>query len=208
MEEDAAICTFHFLGPETSWPTTPPENYEGMEAAIDAWWTGIKDFFPASTKLVELRWYRKAAAAEHWGPPGRVTTRNVAGGQASAAPPQCALVVTEFTGVQESQAGRTVRHWGRFYLPAVGTGVLVSDGTLTAASQDTILAATTTMYEAWIDSGLKPTVRATNVGSGTGDSFVPIEELRVDNVIDTQRRRKWDTITRRVTADLSAYWGS
>lgn len=203
------MCTFHFITPDETWPDTPPENYENAETAFDTWWGDLDTMYTPSTKLVEYRWYRKAVSASLWGPPGRVTPRNLPGvTTGSAAPPQCALAVTEFTDVQEREAGRTIRHWGRFYLPAVASTILNTDGSLLNTWADWVADKTDTLYTTLATTvRLLPCVRTTGVTTGGLGSHVPVREIRVNNVIDTQRSRKWDTITHQANRDLPDYWG-
>jgi hypothetical protein len=117
-------------------------------------------------------------------------------------PPQVSCVVTEFTDLQETVSGRQQRHWGRFYLPTVSTTVLQADGTLTAGAQDTILQQSLDLYNEFSEGGLIPIVRTTNVGPNNLPVLAPVLELRVDDVLDIQRRRRYESVGRRVTGTL------
>jgi hypothetical protein len=205
-EEDDAMCTFHFYSDAAVWPDAAPLNYETAETVLDQWWNSLKSSYLPYVTLKEYRWYREDDLEPPWGPPARVTGKNLPGTVNIAQPqlpPQVALSVTEWTDLEERQAGRTVRHWGRFYLPAPSTAESDADGTVVAAFQDKVLAATDTMYAGMTAAGLRPAVPITGWG-GTSipdSGWAAVKEVRVDDLWDTIRRRKYETVTRRVKAD-------
>jgi hypothetical protein len=204
MPEDVAINVFHFLS-GTPWPTTPPSNYEEAEQAFDDYWAALKTpgRIPERLRISEYRWYREDDDTLPWGPPARVTARSLAGTTGVVMlPPQVSCVVTEYTGLQETVLGRQQRHWGRFYLPVPGEGSLQADGTLGVSTQDLILAQSVILYDRWSAAGLIPIVRTTNVGTGNLPVLAEVVELRVDDVLDIQRRRRYESVGRRVTAAL------
>lgn len=205
-EEDLAMCTFNFYAAAASWPSTAPNRYEEAEIVLNDFWTAIRGLYKDSIKLQEYRWYREDDLEPPWGPPARVTGKNVAGGDSSASkqlPPQVALAVTEWTGLEERQAGRTVRHWGRFYLPAMSDFALAADGTVASASQTNVANAVDTMYAGMTACGLVPAVRITGWGGTTlpDSGWAPVKEIRVDNLWDTIRRRRYETVTSRLVRD-------
>ncbi len=205
MPEDVAINVFHMQSGDP-WPLASPQNYEECEDAYDDFWTQLKDAFiaPGGVKISEYRWYREDDDTLPWGPPARVTARNLPGsGAVAMLPPQVSCVVTEFTNLQETVNGRFHNHWGRFYLPVPGRDSLKQDGTLTVTAQDKILSEAVILYNRWIAAGLIPVVHTTNVGPNNVPVRAVIEELRVDDVLDIQRRRRYESVGRRVVAAVT-----
>lgn len=198
------MTTHHWYSDAASWPDAAPLNYESAETVLDTWWNAIKGRMPILTKLAEYRWYREDDLEPPWGPPARVTGRSIAGTDSTyALPPQCAVAVTERTGLEEREEGRTVRHWGRFYLPALGINSITQDGTLSSAAVTDIANATDVMYAGMTACGLRPAVRITGWGgSSLPDSgWAPVKEIAVDNLVDTIRRRRYETVTLREVRD-------
>lgn len=202
------MTTHHFYSEAAQWPDVAPLNYETAETVTDAWWDTVSTFYNSNTKVQEYRWYREDDLIPPWGAPARVTSKNIPGKQAGTnpmLPPQVALCVTEYTGYQERQAGRDVRHWGRFYLPAMGEGSSTPDGAVELPTQTAIADATDTWYAGLTAAGLVPSVRITGWGGTVAQSgWVPVQEIRVDDIWDTIRRRKWESPRNREIRDTFA----
>jgi hypothetical protein len=102
------------------------------------------------------------------------------------------------------------RHWGRFYVPGIATSKLQNDGTLLSATQTVVANATETFYEAinampdvqntvWGRTGV---ALADILGEGTDLTIPhawPVTSIRVDEILDVQRRRRWESVTNRIT---------
>jgi hypothetical protein len=113
-----------------------------------------------------------------------VSTPSIAGTSAVAGMPnQCAVVVTLETGVP----GRSNR--GRAYLPPVNVG-LINAGTvqLSSATCTTLANAFASMLTALHDDSSPNGVPA--VASALKGAIRDITAVRVDSIIDTQRRRR------------------
>ena len=203
--EDDAMTTHHFYCPDATWPDAAPANYETAETVMTQMWNTIKPYYTSYIKLREFRWYREDDLNPPWGPPARVTAVSLPGTSAGDKnlPPQVAIAVTEYTGLQERQGGRTVRHWGRFYLPAPGATALELDGRLGNNLQPVIANAVDTAYAGMIAAHLEPAVRITGWGGEAlpQSGWAPVKEIRVDNLFDTIRRRRYETVTLRETRD-------
>lgn len=206
--QDRDMCTFHFLNltggvPDASWTTA---DYTTVETAFDTYWTSIKTLFVAETKLVEYLWRADGPAFRPHGtslaPTQRITTRTVAGTDASGSPlpPQCAMSVTEVTassyevsgvGVPGSEpgTGRTQRRnrWGRFYLPAMGTAA-TTDGRFLVSACSSIANATHNFYNACVAAQLVPVMYSPTTGSAFS-----ILEVHVDDIVDVIRSRRYVT---------------
>lgn len=128
---------------------------------------------------------------------GASTAAAVAGTGISPSPPQCALVASLLTGF----SGRSNR--GRIYLPYTGGGVAATG----RASKDPGQVATTVAN--WLSlvrtRSLGATATLPIVHGVNGNGF-PITAVRVDNVVDTQRRRR-DKITATATGNAGLVVG-
>lgn len=144
--------------------------------------------------LDSVRVYFHASPAADAGVIGQSTTASTAGSGSVSSPPQIAIVATLRTGI----AGR--RNRGRVYVP--GSAGTDSNGNATTATIQGVslsianflsLAATRPLN----GGTLRPVVR-----SATGGYYTPISAVTVDNVLDTQRRRR-ENIIATITASNS-----
>lgn len=200
------MTTHTFYCADDTWPDAAPANYETAESVTDTFWNAVKPFYRDYVKLQEYRWYREDDLAPPWGPPARVTGRNLPGTVSAAMaqlPPQVAVAVTERTGLEERQAGRTVRHWGRFYMPAPSVNALGDDGKITPGFVNALAAAVDTWYAGMEAAHLSPAVRITGWGGTTipQSGWAPVKEIAVDDLFDTIRRRRYETVTLRNVKD-------
>jgi hypothetical protein len=100
---------------------------------------------------------------------------------AAQLPDQCALVVSLLTGIP----GRTKR--GRLYLPPMSAGLMNGNGQLSSATCTTVAAAMAAFFNGIRTSanGAQPVVASATAGTKT-----PLTSVRVDSIVDTQRRRR------------------
>lgn len=198
--EDHALCTFHLLNrtaglPDATWTTA---DYTTAEGLFDAYWTAIKDRYPAfGPVLAEYQWRPDGPAFKPFGaslqPTLRTTARSVAGTSTGDAmlPPQAAITVTEvipstFTVEDVEGVGTQVRNrWGRFYLPAPGSTSL-ADGRIAAATLTDIADATKTLYDGLVAADLLPVVYSPTTGHAWS-----VAEVHVDDVWDVIRSRRY-----------------
>jgi hypothetical protein len=175
-----------------------------------------------NVELYELRFYR---GYDGDGSPGAVDyVKTYAGrdGEApgSMTPPQVACTVTEITDSR--------RHWGRFYIPGISadSSVLADDGTLLTTKVTQVATVAETMYEAWgamanhtpvvwgrrtasIEYAAVAPPRwrpswypSSSVAVGEPTAF-SVQAIRVDEILDIQRRRRWEATQTRVTRQLA-----
>lgn len=99
-----------------------------------------------------------------------------------ALPNQCAVVVTLETGTP----GRS--HRGRAYLPPVNINALRQDGQLLSSACTQLANSFASMLKALHDDPA-PVGRPV-VASATKGSMTTVNQVRVDSIVDTQRRRR------------------
>jgi hypothetical protein len=188
--EDAAVTSHDFNGAD--WDGTA---LAAVAARIVTWWTVIKPRFPTQTSLLELRVYN---GYDGDGSPGQVDmihSFNLPGtGGGNQLPPQCACSVTE-----ELYEPHLRRHWGRFYLPNMAVGTVGSDGRFLLSVIEDVATATQAWYNGMKADGRDPIVWVSAAGGGIAE----IDGIRVDDIVDIQRRRRWDTFANRVLRDLT-----
>lgn len=175
-----------------------------------AWktWMQTTDCFSNAVRLRELRLYPigpdgRAVAAPPFaaGSPAVLTYKSTyPTGVVSTAllPPQ----LTVAASLRTPQVGRRGR--GRMFGPALGAGQ-VSQGTLQSTPKTALLAAYVALLEALAggsspenDQWLRPSV----IGA-PWSSYATINEVRVDNIVDTQRRRRRSAISTWSSASVS-----
>jgi hypothetical protein len=187
-EEDVMVCTFDFAQGVEVFPTSPPNDFVTAEQHLDQWWIDMRALYPDTIVLSGYRWYREDDETPPWGPPHRVTVKNIPGTSTGPSlPPQVAVTVTERTGPPK-------KHWGRFYLPSPSTDALLQDGRISQPFRDTVAEATRDMYDALSNIGLSGVVRQTFQGLPVRTE---ISEVAVDDIFDVIRRRRYEVVLER-----------
>lgn len=179
---DVAVLHQYFWG-------ATADHEAAIEARLDTWWGAIKSLFTDDTALWEYRWYFAGDPPPFppadWGASDRRTARDVGGtATGNPLPPQCAVVVTKVLPAPFS------RNQGRFYLPNPAVSQVDGDGRLASSAVTTIADATKTLYDGCETDGYHPIIIARH--EGVNAVYYPTK-IRVDNDIDTQRRRGHDT---------------
>jgi len=217
--QDLDMCTFHFLkltsgNPDNSWVTS---DYTTVEGAFDTAWTTLASSYPPELKLASYIWRADGPGFKPHGgslsPTLRITPKSIAGsGTASAAlPPQCAMSVTEVTEAHYTAfgvgvpghtpgTGRTqVRNrWGRFYLPPMAP-VNLTDGRWSSGACTLTANNIQTFYNACVAAHLVPVMYSPT----TGNSW-SIIEIRVDDIVDVIRSRRYVTPITRAPKAINA----
>lgn len=217
--DDRALTTHDFMIDDATWPDAGgglTHNYATAEGDFITFWNGMQadGATGALIKPVEFRWYRQDAPVLPWGDPARVLlspTVNSSANTVATCPPQVACSVTEMTVSR--------KHWGRFYLPSPPAAKLAADGSFTGSMVNGTSARIETLYDSWNTRGLTPIVLGSvkanyNLAllpptSYLGEEFTkyigknltesrllvgyPITGLRVDDVPDIIRRRRFET---------------
>jgi len=169
---------------------TASELLAAMATAHDAFlasaatgFTTIKAMFASeiSWQTITVRPYNASTGAPTALPTTAAYLTSGTGGQ--SLPYQCAVVVTLWNG-------RTMgkRRYNRFYLPPMVITVVSTHGQLATTPPADLC----TAFKAMDDSllGNTPHAVSSNYFSNAGHDVQGLDEVRVDNVVDTQRRRR------------------
>ncbi len=179
-----------------------------VEARWDTFYAACKTSVMPYSVLTELRWYDGWPLADPPVPPIRTVSRSVAGtsGAAAGLPPQCCINCTLETVSR--------RHWGRFAIGAIAaTSVIDANGLLTVGVRGSIATALDTFLEGCSTDGAAAVVYRRprysydsshhRVSLLEPPTYRPVIRTRVDDVIDIQRRRRYEHTTNRSINDLS-----
>lgn len=172
----------------------PAGEVETTPGGLNIWAEQVAEYLEAATIAGPLGLLSSSAAITdvrtyYYPGPGSAAAAGAAaldtprvGSSVINKPAQCCAVVTLLTGL----AGR--RYRGRFYWPWLGTGYQGStlQGILTTGTA-TDFAAMLNAMGAEVDS---PVDLLPQVYSRAGDFLTPVSQVRVDNIVDTQRRRR------------------
>lgn len=183
---------FWTIGFSTNQPAALSEAQRATwtQSAVQAFesnfWTPSKGLYTTATDYRTGTWYG-------YGIDGLLNSQNTyslsapnAGtGVASGQPPQSAHVCTLAT----AQPGRSGR--GRIYLPGLAGGQLTVDGMLPDATALTLAQRIRAFIVAV--NALQPEIKV-QVHSETKQALYAVTQVRVGNIVDTQRRRR-DALT-------------
>jgi hypothetical protein len=220
--EDVAVTTHDFH--KDSGDHTDSEC-DTIAAAYAAFWAALcvssagSGLINTGTTLTELRFYKGYDGDGSPGAVDYVKTYSSAGlNVGSMCPPQVSCTVTELTDSR--------RHWGRFYLPGITSNALNPDGTLKSTIVTSVANAAENFYEAvGAMAGTTPVVWGRKTSSisylavapprwrpswvfpsssvSVGDPIaMAVQSIRVDEILDIQRRRRWESTLNRVTRVL------
>lgn len=188
-QEDPAVITMHFTSATTG--LLNDTIRQACETAFVTWWTGYKTTVPPYTVLDEFRWYDQQV----WPTPSpllRVSDITNAPGTApeNAPPPQLAVSVT----LQTSSRAR----WGRFYMPGLTSQSYTNpSGRLLTTRVDAIASGAKTFLDACKTAGAIPNVWSPRGGTGppafAAGTALPVSALRVDDIMDIVRSRRWQS---------------
>ena len=162
------------------------EDFELIEGRFDDFYAALAGFFGSGTKLTGYRWYKLDPDGDGTtGESIRFTERDTTmTSSVTMTAPQVACSVTQITYSR--------RRWGRFYLPFVSreniSGGRYSDGTVSAvanAAED---------LEQPVEDSWFSIVYSKNLPYA-----LPVQGVRVDNIPDIIRSRRWRAATKRET---------
>ena len=188
--QDVAICTWHLDSGGDFWTATSAAS---VEALFDTFFNAVKANWQTYMTLDQYRWYVLDDSGQTDGLGAwRITDKNIVGTASGAPPPmppQVAMTVTE------KSASR--RRWGRFYLP-VGCVTLTSSGRWGSGIIDTVADAAEILYNA-IRADTSDSLPNKNVVTKVrlDGSYEIVNSIQVDDLVDIQRRRRWDTAATR-----------
>lgn len=195
---------------QTYWDfgTSAADPEGAAETAYDTLWTNLKVYSPGWVRLSSYRWYGNDETPDFREPgvPFRITSRSVAGtGTGNNLPPQLAVVVTK------RLAAAYHKHHGRSYFPISVASTLEADGRVANAVVDAIALRHKNFLNDCVTAGLQPIVcgvvglsLASILGaSATTRWAYDVEDLRVDDTFDTQRRRGYDSFAYEKVEDVN-----
>ncbi len=185
---DDAVTTHHFIklvsgAPNATWVEA---DFTGAEAALLAFWNGIKDNYQDAYVYKQVRWYRVGPGIALSGAPVRVIDPNVSGTQSNASmPPQVAVSVTERTSDAKS--------WGRFYLPPPSiVGSITNGSRLSALFQADVADNADTMYESFVTNNTPAVVYSAATATRPTARALGVGMVQVDDLFDVIRSRRWN----------------
>lgn len=216
--EDVAVTTHDLWQDADTWTDGQCDT---VAAAFNTFWTTIKaTMISTSCKLSELRFYKGYDGDGSPGAVDYIKTYSSAGTAGISCPPQVACTVTELTDSR--------RHWGRFYIPGISINLLDVDGSLTSSGVTAVANAAKTMYNAWgamsgpvtpivwsrsshpieYAAAAAPRWRGSFVTGGAGHVWGPanavsVQAIRVDEILDVQRPRRYESTQIRNTQQLA-----
>lgn len=197
--EDVAVTTHDFYAPDAGDFTDA--WMDAIAAQYGTFWQGLLtgSWLSSRCTLKELRFYDDYNGDGTPGTVDRVVPMTQTAGSLQMVPPQIACSITELLGPGSR------RHWGRFYLPGMSQNALDADGAWAPTFVTAVANGADTLYDAWTTVDYYPGVW---VGSGTlfptppGDC-APVREIRVDNIPDVIRRRRYEAVTQRETRAIT-----
>jgi hypothetical protein len=187
--EDVAVTTHDF------WRDPDPnEAYaDTVAAAFHGAWVDIGASIPSQVSLKELRFYFGYNFDRTPGEVDYIKSYSVPGLNTSGMlPPQCSCSVTEMV----TTGGLSRRHWGRFYLPGLAKDRVTADGRWTSIGVNDVADAYEVMYDTLRDGTNGPVVGHLTPTVGAHSM---VDSIRVDDIVDIIRRRRWDAVGLRVT---------
>lgn len=190
--EDVAVTSHDFWAPNVS---DFNESWMSAIASAMSAFYGENDpaLFSDKCTLQEMRFYDDYNGDRTPGDVDKVIAIGNAGSAAGVMlPPQIACSVTE-RGEQTPK-----RHWGRFYLPGIPGAWLDVDGTIHSTVQAGLVTKLGELYSAWTTSDYYPVVWS--ILSPGPPGATKVEIIQVDEILDVIRRRRYESVTRRLTA--------
>lgn len=164
-------------------------SYEAVEELYDDFFLAITNYLATNTYIRGYRWSQWKDGFTGTDPSFRFASRSQARGTSgSLLPPQVSCAVTEETDIR--------RRWGRFYLPFIAATVNDS-GRFSTTMCDAVGAAAVTLLE-----GVESEWRHVTVSS-LEPHVLPTRFVRVDDVPDVIRSRRWAAPTHRYRAAVS-----
>jgi len=204
--QDVMTYGIHFVRRTTLEGSTATGMDNTLRAAVEARWDTFyavcKAQMQSWAQLTELRWYDGWPTADPPVPPVRVQSRSVTGsaGAAAGLPPQCAINCTLET--------MSRRHWGRFALGGFAATTVVDDKGLVQVGVRTSLAtALAAFLNGCLTDGAAPVVYRRprfsydshhhRTGLLEPPTYRPVISCRIDDVVDTVRRRRFEHTSNR-----------
>jgi hypothetical protein len=200
--EDVAVCTFDLEGPDVDATTA-----DTIENSFENWWGLIRPGIAAQLSLSQFRFYNGYNGDGSPGQADQIITVNLPGlNTTGMLPPQCSCSVTEelYSGGTSAIVER--RHWGRFYLPGIAKDQTGPDGRFIGPFVTGVADHTKALYDGLATLGWEPSIWIKPQGSAS-HVLAAVNGIRVDDIVDIIRRRRWDTFVVRELRDLAGSQG-
>lgn len=194
--EDVAVTTHDWWNTGTDSTAIA----DTIAAAYAAFFTANSSRLATQLTLAELRFYFGYDGDFTVGELDYLKSYSLTGADTSGMlPPQCACTVTEILEAGDVD-GHSRRHWGRFYLPGMVQQSLTTDGRFTSTFVNGLANAAEILYDDTTTATLWPIVWV-HTGSSTW-GHAKVTQIRVDDIVDIQRRRRYDSYNVRVTKSI------
>lgn len=187
VADDVEVTTSHWRWDGTGDPDA--SDFLTVEARLDGFWDDIKAARTTNITVREHRWYPAVVPPASPGSAIHITASGIVGtSTANLLPPQIATTLTFITDVR--------RRWGRFYIGGLTTTLNNASGRLNAGDCAEIAVAGAA---AFFNSATNWRVQV--FGQPTPNSL-PVRSVRVDDVWDVMRSRRYGGATVRETRTL------
>lgn len=185
--DDVEVTTSHWRWDGAGDPDA--SDFMTVEARLDGFWDDIKMARTTNITVREHRWYPAVVPPASPGSAIHITASGIVGtSTANLLPPQIATTLTFITDVR--------RRWGRFYIGGLTVGLNSASGRLNAGDCSEIAVAGAA---AFFNSATNWRVQV--FGAPTPNSL-PVRSVRVDDVWDVMRSRRYGGATVRETRTL------
>jgi hypothetical protein len=192
--DDVAVTTHDWFKDDPDGDYTVAEEDEVI-AALDNFFGAISAFWANNVTLDFYKLYRGYNGDGSPGEVDRTVDRNIGGaGIGSMLPPQCAMSVTELVVRRPS--------WGRFYIPGFAVSVVNDEGSWNTVVVDAVADAAEALYEATDFPNRRPVVWGKTEGA-PGVTPYEVQQIRVDDLVDIIRSRRWRSPTLRDTRTIT-----
>lgn len=180
---------------DSTWNTTDYQTVTtGLNPLVQAIAAAVSSSYACTGVKAYVKGYRPYSDPKPFiesGPPDHVETFSLPGGASSTSAPQVSSTLTEMTAARA--------HWGRTYLPTIGTSAIATTGRMLATEIDRIMDVASTQYlYLWNNQFpvVVPTVQSDKVPVRV---LQTVSAIRMDDVLDTMRSRRYKSALIRET---------
>jgi hypothetical protein len=200
--EDQAQCGFdlvNFTGGAPDYTYTAGD-FTTISNACGTFMAAYRPYQAASHTAFGIRIYRMAFNPTEWpakrfadtGPPLYQATFSPTPSTGGSGIYQAACTITKRTPLP--------KHWGRMYLPGLGSNALDANGRIATTGRDAIRTAAGTLFGTLRTAEFFPVVPVTQVNKAMAFGLLSVSEIAVDDGPDVQRRRRPRQVAQRSVA--------
>lgn len=187
VTDDVEVTTTHWRWDGAGDPAE--SDFEIVTDRLDSFWDALNPYRVNSISIREHRWYPAVVPPASPGPAILVTSSIVGpGGGSGVLPPQVASTITFITDVR--------RRWGRFYIGGINSLQNTTSGRVAA---DFVSGVADAGEAAFANTAANWKIQV--FGAPTPNSL-PVRQVRVDDVFDIIRSRRYGGALQRETRDL------